>query len=238
MRSFSSRGADLGHDRAVGIARRFGTELRIARTAAGLTQRQLSQRSGVSQQEISRAERGEIGISLDARSRMATAAGHELSLRLFPVSSVPLRDSGQLRIADVIVGALHESWSARMEVPVAPGDLRAADLLLSRADESVEVEIERGLVDLQAQLRAAQIKRQRLAERSAIPVRLIIAVPDSTALRERLIPHAQLLGQALPMRSRDIASALRHGWPIGGDGLLFVRTPVRTPRLTSPASTQ
>jgi transcriptional regulator with XRE-family HTH domain len=231
VRTFRIHSADAGHDRALYLARRFGTELRIARTSAGLTQRQLALRSRVSQQEVSRAERGDVGISLEARSRMAAGAGHELGLRLYPATSVPLRDSGQLRIAEVIAGALHESWSGRLEVPVAPGDLRAADLLLTRSDEVVEVEVERSLVDFQAQLRAAQIKRQVLAERLDKPVRLVIAVPDSSAIRARLSMFSELLDQALPVRSREIATALRVGRPIGGDGLLFVRVA----RLTTAA---
>jgi transcriptional regulator with XRE-family HTH domain len=223
MRTFHNRAADVGRDHSLQLARRFGIELRIARVSAGLTQRQLAHRSGVSQQAISRVERGDVGISLEARCRLAAGAGHELGLRLYPVSSIRLRDSGQLKIAEAIAGALDPSWTARMEVPVRAGDLRAADLLLSRPDELVQVEIERSIVDLQAQLRAGQIKRQMLAEGSPQPVRLVIAVPDSLAARSRMSLLAGLLAAALPIPSRRIAAALRSGQPVGGDGMLFVR---------------
>ncbi len=82
--------------------------------------------------------------------------------------------------------AAHPSWRPQLEVPVAPGDLRAADLLLASAIEIVHVEIERALVDLQAQLRAAQLKREAIARaQQADPVRLVIAVPDTRATRGR-----------------------------------------------------
>jgi transcriptional regulator with XRE-family HTH domain len=223
-----------GSQRAVDVARRFGTELRVARVAAGLTQRRLAQRSGISQQEVSRAERGDPGISLAARCRLAAGTGHELVLRLYPTGSVSLRDSGQLQVAEVIVAALHPSWTARMEAPVAAGDLRAADVLLSRSDELVEIEIERSLVDLQAQLRAAQVKRRMLSEGSVRPVRLVLAVPDSTAMRARIGAYPSLLSAALPVRSRQIAAAIRNGHAVGGDGILFVRIG----RLTSTTSTR
>ena len=71
-----------------------------------------------------------------------------------------LRDSGQLALAQTIAAAAHPSWRARLEVPVAPGDPRAADLVLTGPTEIIHIEIERALVDFQAQLRSAQLKRE------------------------------------------------------------------------------
>ncbi len=144
-----------------------------------------------------------------------------------PVATVRLRDSGQLRVAAHVVSALHRAWTARFEVPVRPGDRRAADVVLSHAGELVELEVERSLVDFQAQLRAAQVKRLSLAERESRPVRLVLAVPDTSATRERIRVHRELIGEALPASSRTIWSALRSGEPIGADGLLFVRARLR-----------
>jgi transcriptional regulator with XRE-family HTH domain len=230
VRNFRNRRADIGRERARELARRFGLELRIARTAAGLTQKQVAVGSGVSQQIVSQAERGDIGLSLIARCQMTAAVGHELGLRLWPVEGVALRDSGQLALAEAILSALHVSWAARLEAPIATADRRAADLLLTRTDEVVEIEIERTLVDLQGQLRAGQLKRESLAERFDLPVRLVIAVPDGARIRAKLAPFEDVLSRALPVPSREIASALRMGRTIGGDGLLFVRTR----RLTAP----
>ena len=190
---------------------------------AGLSQARLASLARASQTEVSKAERGLLDISLDARCRLAAACGHELGWRLYPVATVRLRDSGQLALAQTIVAVAHSSWRPQLEVPVAPGDPRAADLVLTGPTEMIHIEIERALVDLQGQLRAAQLKREILAQRHAPPVRLVIAVPDTHATRARLAPFAQLLAQTLPTPSRRIWTALRGGEPLGGDGILFVR---------------
>jgi transcriptional regulator with XRE-family HTH domain len=200
----------------------FANELRLARTASGLTQAQLARAAGVAQQEVSHAELGRADVSLIVRCRLTAACGYELWWRLYPARTIGLRDSGQLDLAQTIVGAAHTSWTAELEHVVAPGDLRAADILLSHPAEVVEVEVERSLVDLQAQLRAAQVKRDVIADRESRPVRLILAVPETAAIRERLGAYADLLRSALPVQSRRIWAALGSGTPIGGDGLLVV----------------
>jgi len=168
MRSFRGSPAHVGRARSRHLAALFGRELRLARMTAGLPQARLALLAGVSQTEVSRAERGVGEVRLEARCRLAAACGHELGWRLYPVATVRLRDSGQLAIAQLIVQAAHPRWRPRLEVPVAPGDRRAADLLLSGPTEILHVEIERALVDVQAQLRAAQLKRQALAEQPLV----------------------------------------------------------------------
>jgi transcriptional regulator with XRE-family HTH domain len=234
MKTFRSRPADVGHQRASDQARRFAAELRVARTVAGLTQSQLATRAGVSQQEVSRTERSDVGVSLKARCQMAAACGYEVALKLFPTATVSLRDSGQLSVATALVGFLHPLWQPRLEVPVAPGDLRAADMLLSHPDELVHIEIERGIVDFQAQLRASQLKREMFAARESRPVRLVLVVPDTHSMRVRLQALGPLLEHSLPLDSRRILGALRRGQPLGSDGLLVIRAQ----RLTRPAGTR
>jgi hypothetical protein len=158
-----------------------------------------------------------------ARSRLAAACGHELGWRLYPVATVRLRDSGQLAMAQVITAAAHPSWSARLEVPVAAGDARAADLVLTNAREIIHIEIERALVDFQAQLRSAQLKREAIATRNERTTRLVIAVPDTKATRVRLSPFQQLIAQTLRAPSRQIWRSIRTGEPLDSDGILFVR---------------
>lgn len=201
----------------------FGRELRLARMTAGLTQARVAKLAGLSQTEVGRAERGIGDHSLEARCRLAAACGHELGWRLYPVATVRLRDSGQLSLAQAITDVAHLTWRTQLEVPVAPGDTRAADLLLIGKAEILHIEIERGFVDVQAQLRGAQLKRQALAERHPQTVRLVIAVPDTRTARARLAPFAELLARALPVTSARVWRAFRTGEPLGGDGILFVR---------------
>lgn len=223
MRGFRARPKDIGIARARELAQRFGRELRIARVTSGLTQRQLALRAGVSQSAVAQAEAGNTGLSLEIPCRLASAAGHELSLKLFPVSSVPLRDSGQLGIAMAISAAADSSWRCRFEVPIGPGPGQAADVVLDRADEVLMIEIERGIADFQAQWRAAQLKRTSLASRESRPARLVLAVPDTHTMRDRLNENSELTRRVLPMGSRAIWRALRQGLTLGGDGLLLVR---------------
>lgn len=227
MRSFRGRPVDIGLARSRYLSALFGRELRLARMTAGLTQARVAQLAGLAQTEVGRAERGMGDHSLDARCRLAAACGHELGWRLYPVASMHLRDSGQLSLAQTITNAAHPSWRAQLEVPVAPADARAADLLLVSADQILHLEIERALVDLQAQLRAAHLKRQALAESHQQTVRLIIAVPDTRATRARLAPFSELLARVLPITSARAWRTIRTGEPLGGDGILFVRPPRR-----------
>jgi hypothetical protein len=155
---------------------------------------------------------------------MAAATGHELGWRLYPVATVRLRDSGQMELAQAIVLVAHSTWKPQLEVPVGAEDARAADLLLLGATEVIHIEIERALVDFQAQLRAAQRKRDELAQHQGRAVRLVIAVPDTSATRTRLAPFVDVIHRTMPRRSRQIWAAIRGGQPIGGDGILFVRT--------------
>jgi transcriptional regulator with XRE-family HTH domain len=206
------------------IATRFSRELVAARAVAGLTQREVARRAGVSQSLVSLLETGRTVPSLDRMHRLAAATGHDLSIRLFPGGGIRLRDSGQLGLADQIRAATHATWRIRLEVPIgAPPDRRAADMILEAGAELVAIEIERVLLDFQAQFRAAQLKRVALAERSGRSVRLVMALPDTRRNRSIIEMHRSMLETALPTPSRRIWASLRSGTPIGGDGLLWVR---------------
>lgn len=213
--SFSPRAGDL--------AARTARELASARALSGLTQRAVARRAHVSQSFVGQVERGHKVPSLRVMQRLASATGHDLSIRLFPGAGVRLRDSGQLQIAELLRRTAHPSWHVQLEVPVgAPPDRRAADLVLDTAAEIVQVEIERALLDVQAQLRAAQLKRATMAERLGRAIRLVIAIPDTRRNRAVVKEHA-VIGTAFPTPSKRVLACLRSGTPLGGDGLLWVR---------------
>ena len=132
-----------------------------------------------------------------------------------------------MALAQVITAAAHPSWQASLEVPISPGDARAADLILTNERGILHIEIERALVDFQAQLRSAQLKREALAAREGKPINLVIAVPDTRATKARLAPFASLIEATLPAASREIWQGIRTGEPLESDGILFVRPPRR-----------
>ena len=218
-----SRWVHAGRRRADAIARRFGAELRLARTTSGLSQRALATMVGVSQSFVSRVESGGRRADWPTACALCEATGHDLSIRLFPTRSVSLRDSGQLAVCQTIAAASHPSRRTHLEHPVAPGDLRAADLLLAGTTDALHIEVERRLVDLQAQLRSAQVKRSMLAQQMDIPVHLVLAVLATARNRAILAALAPVLSKALPRTSAEVWRAIRTGEPLGADGLLIVR---------------
>jgi len=96
-------------------------------------------------------------------------------------------------------------------------------MVLGGPDEAILVEIERGLRDFQAQLRAAQLKRVALTERLGRSIRLVIAVPDTVAARRAIAPHTEIARSALPVSSRAAWASVRSGAALAGDALLWVR---------------
>jgi hypothetical protein len=84
------------------------------------------------------------------------------------------------------------------------------------------IDIERTLVDFQAQVRAAQLKRELLQRSSDIPIRLVVALRHGVATRRALREHADLLRRAFPVGTRRIWSSLTTGAELGSDGILML----------------
>jgi transcriptional regulator with XRE-family HTH domain len=178
--------------------------------------------AGVSQSFVSYVERARRRPDWPTACALAAAAGHELGLRLFPQAGPTLRDRGQVEAVEQIVASAHASWHALIEHPVGRADRRAADLVLRGAEEILHVEVERRLVDLQAQLRSAQLKRAALQEQFGAPVRLVVAVPGTRRARQLLADHKTALDRALPASSPRVWRAIRTGTPLGSDGILLL----------------
>jgi len=62
-----------------------GQFVREARRRAGLTQRQLALRAGVSQPTIARIESGEVAASLERVVALVRAAGYDLDIHVVPL---------------------------------------------------------------------------------------------------------------------------------------------------------
>jgi len=203
---------------------RLGTDARTTRLAEGLTQAQVAGRARVSQASVSRLEAGDELLSTLIVGRIFGALGMHLSLRAYPGPGVPLRDSGQLALAEVIRPRAHPGWRVTFEAPTGDSSGQAADLVLATDRWGIHIELETRLVDFQAQLRRSQLKRDALQQHRGVPLALVLAVRDSERNRAAVRSAPAVIRAALPAGSRDVLAAIEHGTPLGRDGLLWVRT--------------
>jgi len=127
----------IGRRRSAYLAQRIGKSLRECRIVAGLKQREVAERAGLSQPFWSRLERGAVAsASLETLAACAAAVGTELAafLQAAPGADLP-RDMEHLRRQQLIVAlARTGGWTARPERPIDPD---------ARRSRSIDVELER-----------------------------------------------------------------------------------------------
>jgi transcriptional regulator with XRE-family HTH domain len=200
------------------LLQRIGRELRLARIAAGMTQQQVALRLRTSKARISRVERAQVAsVSISAVARHAGAVGLRLHAQLFP-SARRVLDGPQIALLNRLRERLLGNWSWELEVPVPTSrDLRAVDARLTLGSVTIVVEAITRLADLQAQLRAAQLKRRDIAA-----TRLLLLISDTNANRRALAEARPLLDVALLTNAKRIFSALEAGEDPGGDCLLVL----------------
>lgn len=203
------------------LAMSIGREVMLARSNLGLTRRRAARLAGVSPSTQDRVERGDPSVGIGTACRVASAVGLKVWAKAFPVRTPSLRDTGQLRVAEMLRRATHVAYRVAIEVRLADG--RSADEVFFGPDEIIHAEIERLLADWQAQYRSALAKREELAAQHHRPVRLVLIVEDTRTNRAAIRPHATLIRSVLPAGSRDVMVALRSGRPLGRDGMLWIR---------------
>ncbi|HEX5579734.1 MAG TPA: helix-turn-helix domain-containing protein, partial [Candidatus Limnocylindria bacterium] len=189
---------------ATWLLQRLGRELRLARIAAGSSQAEVGRRLGLSKSEISRIERSEIpGLTVLALQRHAAVLGLQLSARLYPGGRRVL-DAPQLALLGRARERLEPAWRWELEVPVPlPRDLRAVDARLNRGDISIVVEAITRLSDVQAQVRAAQLKARDLNA-----TRLMLLVGGSSANRAALREAGPIIRAAFATGTRRLLATL------------------------------
>ena len=212
----------LGERRAHAQGETVGGEIKVARGEHGLTRAQASRRAGVSPDTQRRVEEGDPGVSITTLCAVGEAVGLDVVVRAYPGRGHSLRDTGQLAIAELVCGIADPSWKAALEVPAGDHG-EACDIAFLGATEIIDTEIDRMILDFQAQYRRNSRKRAYLVERHQRPVRLVMVLEDTDRNRAAVAPHADFIKSALPAGSREILSALRNGAPLGRDGLLWIR---------------
>lgn len=195
----------------------LGSEIRLARRLAGISQDALGSAVGLSGSEVGRIERGEAPwLTVRHAARLLRAVGLDLWVKTFPVGP-PIRDAGHLRLLSDFEKRLPPSIEGHREWPIPnDGDRRAIDLLLVGLPRRIGVEAETGLTDLQALER--DINRKK---RDAGLERMILLVRDSRRNRE-VLRAADALRRAFPGRTRSVLSALRRGHDPGTDGIVIL----------------
>jgi transcriptional regulator with XRE-family HTH domain len=203
------------------LARQVGRDIREARLAAGVSQTDVARAAAISQSRISRIERGiGRGATLVELSRVASLVGLKLWIQCFPVFD-RLRDEAQVRLLDRFSSRFAPIVVWRTEAPMPiPGDLRAVDGLATIPGCRVAVEAWMRLSDLQAQARAAELKRRDLGAD-----RLVILLADTPHNRRMLRASEVAIRHSFPLGTRAIMAALADGRDPGGDGVVLVRVP-------------
>jgi transcriptional regulator with XRE-family HTH domain len=211
-----------GRRRAEEQARRIGDEVVVARATLSWSRGQLASRANVARSTVERIEAGDPSVQLDVLCAVTGSAGLDLVLSAYPGRPAGLRDTGQMELAQRLISQAHGSWKHELEV-LCGRHGESADLVLFGASSIIHVEIERSMIDFQAQYRRAVAKRQSLATGESRLVRLVLAVEDTRRNRAALVAHRGLIGRTLPAGSREVLASVRGGTPLQRDGLLWLR---------------
>jgi transcriptional regulator with XRE-family HTH domain len=213
---------------------RLGLAIRALRRRRGWTQHQLGAQSAISQQVISRIERGQAAAStLATLERLTGALGARLEIRtLWQGEHLDrLLDQRHAGLVEAVGRHLVAAgWTTEVEVTFSiNGERGSIDLLAFHPawDHLLVVEVKSVVPDIQAML-AGLDRKHRLGPviarerrlRLRMTSRLLVLPADRTAWR-RVASHYSTFEAALPMRTREVRR-----WIMQPDrpaaGLLFV----------------
>lgn len=179
-------------------------------------------RSPVSRSVVSKVELGEIaGVTFGTLMAVVEAAGARLELR--PVwhgaALDRLMDEGHARLSSRVIRFLRQrGWDVEAEVSYSIyGERGSIDLLAWHSATGtllvVEIKTELGSIEgllrpLDAKVRlASKLAGERFGWR-APRVGRVVVFPEDMTVRRQVDRHQGTLGEALPMRSRDVRSWL------------------------------
>jgi transcriptional regulator with XRE-family HTH domain len=214
----------LGRARTARQALAIGSSVRVARAIACLSAQAAADRAGLARSTWNRIEAGDASVTLATAVAAASAVGLDLVCTTYPGREPRLRDTGQLAIAQRIVSTAAASWNATLEERAGDHG-EAIDLVFRGPTEILAIEIERLIVDYQAQVRRLLWKRDWLAARHERPVRLVLLVADTQRNRRALSQFAEIVRTTFPSTTREVMAAIRRGQQLRRDGMAWVRPP-------------
>jgi hypothetical protein len=209
------------------MAAQVGADIETSRAALAASIADVALRAGVAPSTVNRVLIGDAGVHLDTICAVGAAVGLRISVKTYPAEQPSLRDSGQLRVAEYLIGQAHPSLTPALEPPsVMHSGVRLISSSSARRKSST-TKLSVGCLTSSPRTGAANLKRESLQAQHSRPVRLVLAIEDTQRNRALVAPHQQTIQTALPATSSEILRALRTGIPLGRDGLLWVR-PWRT----------
>jgi DNA-binding XRE family transcriptional regulator len=191
------------------------SELRQARRRAGLTAQVVASVLGVSHPTVLRNERGYRGMPPILLAKHAAVVGLRVRIKLYPDGEA-LSDAGQValirRFREQVGG--HGQWAFEVPIPRS-GDQRALDAVLTVARGRIGLEFYTRLADVQAQLRAANLKK-----RDAELDRLVVVV-QATRANRRALREAGTVLVDFPGSGRRLLATLAAGEVPATDGVIL-----------------
>lgn len=156
-------------------------------------------------------------MTLDRIARQAAVLGLKLVVKLYPVGE-PIRDAAQVKYINRLLDRIGKAWMVRLDVPIPlAGDLRAIDIVLTGACV-IAIEVVTRLTDIQAVIRAAQLKQRDFGA-----TRLIIVVASSTANRNAIAAARPSLAAAFDLDTQRVLASLATGRDPGRDAIVVLR---------------
>lgn len=205
---------------------RLGIAVRALRRHRGWRQVDLARRARVSQQTISRLERGSAGsasLAMTARVVEALEADLDLAVRWRGGALDRILDERHAALSGVAAGRLaNAGWEVLAEVSYSEyGERGSIDLLAidERGGTLVVIEVKTELLSIEATLRkhdekcrlASRIVHARFGKAGPWRVCAVLVLPDTGASRRRVAAHAAILDRTYPVRGREASSWLRDG---------------------------
>jgi transcriptional regulator with XRE-family HTH domain len=216
------RPADRGRQQVARALRALADDLREARVAAGISQRQIARSVGVSATLVSRLERNQLRApNLEHLAAIAAVLGLAVRISASP-DGEPVHDRVQLRLLAAFRNRLHPSLAWRTELPLPiPGDRRAWDAVAIGDDgwTGFEGVTRFGAVD--ATLRRIN-QKQRDDPRIA---RVVIVIADTVRNRRAMALGLATIRADFPLDSRTVIAALSAGRPPPLNGVVLQRIP-------------
>jgi len=143
--------------------------------------------------------------------------GLKLVVKLYPLGG-GIRDAAQAHYVAAFVARVGRLWRVMLEAPIPiQGDLRALDILLTSERARIAVEVITRLADLQAQVRAAQLKARDIGA-----TRMVLVIAGTHANRRALASARPTLVPAFDLDSRRLLADLAAGRDPGRDGIVVL----------------